>query len=67
MVTERCSVPGMACVQPGCKKAVDPERGSGLWGEMARCEMAGSVQLIMLLLPVSKWNPVAERDQVCFY
>lgn len=57
----------MASVQPGRKKAVDPERGFGPREEMVTCEMAGFVQLITLLLPISKWIPVAERDQVCFY
>lgn len=67
MVTERYSVPGLGSVQPGRKKAADPERDFSPQGEMARCEMAGFVQLIMFPLPISKWSPVAERDQVCFY
>lgn len=67
MVTERYSVPGTGCVQSGRKKALDPERGFGPWGEMARCEMVGFVQLITLPLPIFKWSPVAERHQVCFY
>lgn len=67
MVTERSSIPGLGCFQPGRKKVVDPERAFSLWGEMARCEMAGFVQLIKLLLLISKWSPVAERDQVCFH
>lgn len=57
----------MGSVQPGRKKAVDPERGFGPQGEMAKCEMPAFVQLITLPLPISKWCPVAERDQVCFY
>lgn len=57
----------MGSVQPGRKKAADPERGFGPQGEMAKCEMPAFVQLITLPLPISKWCPVAERDQVCFY
>lgn len=57
----------MGSVQPGCKKAMDSERGFSLWGEIGRCEIAGFVQVIMLPLLISKWSPVAERDQVCLY
>lgn len=38
-----------------------------LWGEIVRCEVAGFVQVITLPLLISKWSPVAERDQVCLY
>lgn len=64
---ERYSSPGMGSVQPGCKKAMDSERGFSLRGEIGRCEIAGFVQVIMLPLLISKWSPVAEREQVCLY
>lgn len=64
---ERYSSPGMGCVQSGCKKAPGSERGFSLWGEIVRCEVAGFVQVITLPLLISKWSPVAERDQVCLY
>lgn len=57
----------MGCVQSGCKKALGSERGFSLWGEIVRCEVAGFVQVITLPLLISKWSPVAERDQVCLY
>lgn len=57
----------MSCVQSGCKKAPGSERGFSLWGEIVRCEVAGFVQVITLPLLISKWSPVAERDQVCLY